>query len=118
MPKTSGSFKKGVSGNPNGAAIGLFRQLRELYAKDVPAIFGVLVEIAQGRGPLGVELKGSDVVKACELVLNRLVGTPKIDLEVSTTSSAVDWSKLSITERRTALELMAKANALEAGDGE
>ena len=85
MPKTSGSFKPGVSGNPAGRRKGVERELRELLAGDLVAIALAMRDIALGRSPAGtsIEVKASDCTKAAEWIYNRCYGQPKTDIELS-----------------------------------
>lgn len=106
-----GTWGAGTSGNPGGRPRGIEAKLRERFGDDAITLIGVLVQLGRGEVPEGyggeTEIKTSDRIRACEIVLDRILGKPTqaiegaVDVSLSPTQIAVmEALKLTPHERR------------------
>lgn len=85
-----------MSGNPGGREKGTERMLREQFGKDVPAMVGVLVDLALGRDVVGYEdVDPNGRIKCAALALDRITGKAKEHVEISGELSPIDSALLS-----------------------
>ena len=93
MPKTSGSFKPGVSGNPAGRRKGVDALARECI--DEREIFALLLKKAR---------EGD--VRAMELALAYTIGKPKQQMDINLTAARlVDVSNFTMQQLEVLSEL-------------
>jgi hypothetical protein len=112
QPANPHGFKKGVSGNPAGQPKGVIRQLREKHREDLPKLMQAAVDIA-----LDKEAKGSDRLKAVELVFDRLLGKPKQSIDLTgdvTAGPSINMAPLTVEQLQALAALDVQS---EDGDG-
>lgn len=108
-------FAPGVSGNPGGRAKGIERQLREMFAEDLPKIAVAMRDIA-----LSASEKAADRIKAAEWIYDRCYGKPKQSLDLvgelalGASGAAVDLGALPLDKRRALVEGLRELRELTA----